>query len=76
MSPRDVSRKDAARKDAARKDSARKDSARKDSAQKDAPAGTGVTGARRRVQAAQPSTPVAVCAAPTGLDSGDPRWRR
>src|SRR5215210_1416929 len=24
----------------------------------------------------QPSTPVAECAAPTGLDSGDPRWRR
>ncbi|MGW0480995.1 1-aminocyclopropane-1-carboxylate deaminase/D-cysteine desulfhydrase [Nonomuraea sp. NPDC003214] len=24
----------------------------------------------------QPSTPVAVCAAPTGLDSGEPRWRR
>jgi hypothetical protein len=23
-----------------------------------------------------PSTPVASCAAPTGLDSGDPRWRR
>ena len=24
----------------------------------------------------QPSTPVAECAAPTGLDSGEPRWRR
>jgi hypothetical protein len=24
----------------------------------------------------QPSTPVASCGAPTGLDSGDPRWRR
>src|SRR3954451_12540805 len=24
----------------------------------------------------QPSTPVAECAAPTGLDSGDPRWRK
>ncbi len=24
----------------------------------------------------QPSTPVAVWGAPTGLDSGDPRWRR
>jgi hypothetical protein len=24
----------------------------------------------------QPSTPVASCGAPTGLDSGEPRWRR
>ena len=24
----------------------------------------------------QPSTPVEACAAPTGLDSGEPRWRR
>ena len=27
-------------------------------------------------QAHQPSTPVDVCGAPTGFDSGDPRWRR
>ena len=25
---------------------------------------------------AQPSIPVAVCGVPTGLDSGEPRWRR
>ena len=25
---------------------------------------------------AQPSMPVAECGAPTGLDSGEPRWRR
>ena len=24
----------------------------------------------------QPSTPVALCGAPTGFDSGEPRWRR
>lgn len=33
----------------------------------------GVAGLTRR---AQPSTPVAESEAPTGLDSGDPRWRR
>ena len=26
--------------------------------------------------ASHPSTPVAECGAPTGLDSGEPRWRR
>src|SRR4051794_25964731 len=28
------------------------------------------------VESAQPSMPVASCGAPTGLDSGEPRWRR
>ena len=32
--------------------------------------------ARRSSRAAYPSTPVAACGAPTGLDSGEPRWRR
>lgn len=31
---------------------------------------------RLALRPAQPSTPVAECGAPTGLDSGEPRWRR
>ncbi len=37
-----------------------------------APADRRFPGARGR----QPSTPVDACGAPTGLDSGEPRWRR
>ena len=53
------------------------------SVQSRAPAGRRLTvrlarldGAATRSAAAQPSTDVAAWAAPTGLDSGDPRWRR
>jgi hypothetical protein len=39
-----------------------------------------VTGERRlatlRGRLSQPSTPVAVCGVPTGLDCDEPRWRR
>lgn len=38
--------------------------------------GTGATFAGREDEVTQPSTPVAACEAPTGFDSGEPRWRR
>jgi hypothetical protein len=41
------------------------------------PASERRTAPRRRARSRRyPWTPVASCSAPTGFDSGDPRWRR